>query len=64
MVLAEINLASRTIGLPLLILASMPDQVILGMDFLRAIGKRMRCGDSEMTLGKPGRLGIREGANG
>ncbi|XP_064555189.1 uncharacterized protein LOC135440114 [Drosophila montana] len=61
---AEISLAGRTIGVPLLIMASMVDQVIQGMDFLHAIGTRIRCGDSEMTLRTPERLGIREGATG
>lgn len=56
--------AGRTIGVPLLITESMFDQVILGMDFHHAIGTRISCGDSEMTLGTPDRLQIKEGVTG
>ncbi|TDG38529.1 hypothetical protein AWZ03_015049, partial [Drosophila navojoa] len=50
MMKTNVSLAGKTAEVNLLIMATMLDHVILGMDFLCAIGTTVRCGNAELEM--------------
>ncbi|XP_043865494.1 LOW QUALITY PROTEIN: uncharacterized protein LOC122757455 [Drosophila mojavensis] len=50
MVRTDVSLAGKTAEANLLIMPTMLDHVILGMDFLCAIGTTVRCGNAELEM--------------
>jgi len=49
-----VTLAGTTVLLPMLVMPTMLDRVILGMDFLKTAGTRVRCGQPEpQAVGDP-----------
>ncbi|TDG38614.1 hypothetical protein AWZ03_014963 [Drosophila navojoa] len=46
----DVDLAGKTAEAILLIMPTMLDHVILGMNFLCAIGTRVRCGNAELEM--------------
>ncbi|KAH8292632.1 hypothetical protein KR054_001713, partial [Drosophila jambulina] len=50
LLLADVTLARKSIQVPLLVMPSMLEPLILGMDFLASIGTTLRCGTATLTF--------------
>ncbi|KAL7725906.1 hypothetical protein ACLKA6_000673 [Drosophila palustris] len=50
MLRVDVGMAGDVISMPMLIMPSMLDHVILGMDFLCAMGATVRCGNAKLIL--------------
>ncbi|KAL7726715.1 hypothetical protein ACLKA6_012792 [Drosophila palustris] len=50
----DVGMAGKVVNMPMLIMSSLMDHTLLGMDFLCAMGATVRCGDAELVLGTVG----------
>ncbi|KAL7724489.1 hypothetical protein ACLKA6_007318 [Drosophila palustris] len=50
----DVGMAGKVVNMPMLIMSSLMDHILLGMDFLCAMGATVRCGDAELVLGTVG----------
>ncbi|KAM8701779.1 hypothetical protein ACLKA7_000204 [Drosophila subpalustris] len=46
----DVGMTGKVVNMPLLIMPSLQDHVLLGMDFLCAMGTTVRCGNAELIL--------------
>ncbi|KAM8718277.1 hypothetical protein ACLKA7_000979 [Drosophila subpalustris] len=50
----DVGMAGKVVNMPMLIMSSLMDHILLGMDFLCAMGATVRCGNAELVLGTVG----------
>ncbi|KAM8702037.1 hypothetical protein ACLKA7_007677 [Drosophila subpalustris] len=46
----DVGMAGKVVNMPMLVMPSLMDHILLGMDFLCAMGTTVRCGNAELVL--------------